>query len=171
MQVGNPRDTDAAPLHTQREALLAHLRSMPPVAALQLSLDQADDSGVRLSAPLAPNVNDKGCAFGGSLVSLLTLAGWSLVTWRLMRAGVDADVFVAESQVQYLKPVFGDLHAHARLQEEANFDSFITTLKTRGRARIAVVAETPLADGGIATACQSRYAAILKTAPSRQRSG
>lgn len=145
-----------------RSALLEHLLAMPPVAALQPHLAEADDTRVLLTAPLAANVNDKGCAFGGSLVSLLTLAGWSLVTLRLMREGLEADVFVAESQVHYLKPLYTDLHAEARAEDDADWEGFIATLRSRGRARIGILAEAPLAEGGIATRCHSRYAAILK---------
>ena len=65
--------------------------------------------------PLAPNVNDKGCAFGGSLVSLMTLAGWALVELALRQRGEDCDVFVGESHVRYLAPVWDDFQAHARL--------------------------------------------------------
>ena len=69
-----------------------------------------------MGAPLAANVNDKGCAFGGSLTSLMTLAGWSLVELLLRDRGHDCDVFVADSQVRYLKPVWEDLRAEARLR-------------------------------------------------------
>lgn len=159
--------TDAAGGATQaaqarQQALLRHLLGMPPVAALQLQLVSADDARLVLSAPLAANVNDKGCAFGGSLVSLMTLAGWALVTLRLMRAGVDAEVFVAESQVQYLKPLYQDLQAVASAGPDADWETFIATVRERGRARIEILAEVPMADGGIATRSLSRYAAIIK---------
>lgn len=52
------------------------LDAMPPVAALGVRVARCDAERVVLEAPLARNVNDKACAFGGSLASLLTLAGW-----------------------------------------------------------------------------------------------
>ncbi len=36
-----------------------------------------DDEPVVLRAPLAPNANHKGTAFGGSLYSLAVLTGWA----------------------------------------------------------------------------------------------
>ena len=51
-----------------------HFQAMPPVAALQIAVDGFDGDCLRLSAPLAVHVNDKGCAFGGSLVFAMTLA-------------------------------------------------------------------------------------------------
>ena len=63
---------DADPL----ELIARHFAAMPPVAALQLRVDDFDGDTLHLSAPLSAHVNDKGCAFGGSLASLMTLAAW-----------------------------------------------------------------------------------------------
>ena len=56
------------------DGLAAHYLAMPPVAAMQPAIAHWQDGHLRLRAPLAANVNDKGCAFGGSLCSLMTLA-------------------------------------------------------------------------------------------------
>ena len=147
---------------TALAALDAHYRAMPPVAAMQLAIDDYDGLRLRLRAPLAAHVNDKGCAFGGSLVSLLTLAGWGLVTLRLQAAGLDADVYVADSQVRYLAPLFGDLVAEAVAGDEADWGAFVATVRGRGRARIELLARVPLAEGGVATEARSRYVAIAR---------
>ena len=63
-------------------ALHEHLRLIPQVLAMQVQLAGERDGRLCLRAPLGPNVNDKGTAFGGSLVSLMTLAGWCLVSGR-----------------------------------------------------------------------------------------
>lgn len=144
------------------QALLAHYRSMPPVASMDLGVEHYDGERLRLHAPLDRHVNDKGCAFGGSLVSLMTLAGWGLVTLRVQAAGLEADVFVADSQVDYLAPLFADLRAEARLGEGSDWSGFVHTLRERGRARANLVAEVPLPDGGIACRCRARYVAIAR---------
>ena len=135
---------------------------MPPVAALGLRVLAGAHGGVRLVAPLALHVNDKGCAFGGSLGSLLTLAAWGLLQVGLDDAGIDADLYVADSQLRFLAPLFADLQAEARLAPGADWDAFVGTLRTRGRARVEVVAEVPLPDGGVATTFSGRYVAILR---------
>ena len=144
------------------EGLAAHYLAMPPVAAMRPAIDHWQDGHLRLRAPLAANVNDKGCAFGGSLVSLLTLASWGLVTLHVQQAGLEADVFVADSEVRYLAPLFGDLRAQARIAEDSAWGDFIATLRERGRARTTLVATVPLPDGGIATTFRARYVAILR---------
>ena len=79
------------------------------------SADAHDGDELALSAPLAPNINDKGCAFGGSLVSLMTLAGWGLIVLKLGALDRDCDVYVQDSSVRYLAPVWSDFIARARL--------------------------------------------------------
>jgi thioesterase domain-containing protein len=143
-------------------ALDSHYQAMPPVAAMQLRIAGYDGNALILEAPLALHVNDKGCAFGGSLVSLLTLVSWGLVTLHVQQSGLDADVFVADSEVRYLAPLFADLRAQARIAEGASWDGFIATLRERGRARTTLVATVPLPDGGVATTFRARYVAIAR---------
>ncbi len=140
-------------------ALETQLLAMPPVAALGLRVGDHDD-GLRLHAPLAANINDKGCAFGGSLTSLMTLAGWGLIVLRLAEAGIEADVYVADSEVRYRAPLYADLDAGAALAAGESWDTFLEALRTRGRARIAIDAAVTLPEGGVAAESRARYAAI-----------
>ena len=149
-------------LDDELRALDAHYRSMPPVAAMDIAIAGREGDTLSLRAPLALNVNDKDCAFGGSLVSLMTLAGWGLVTLRCRALGIDADVFVADSEVRYLAPLFADLRAQARIAEGESWERFVATLRERGRARTTLVATVPLPDGAAATTCRARYVAIAR---------
>jgi thioesterase domain-containing protein len=140
----------------------AHYRAMPPVAALQPGPARLEGEALRLSAPLAANVNDKGCAFGGSLVSLMTLAGWGLVTLQLRRAGLEADVFVADTEVRYRAPLYADLDARAWLDDGQDWGAAIDGLRTGGRASVHLAARVALPDGGDAVRARARYVAIAK---------
>ena len=114
------------PYTADLERLAAHYHGMPPVALMQLRIAGYDGRRLRLHAPLDVHVNDKGCAFGGSLASLMTLASC------------------------------------AEPAPETDVDEFLATLRIRGRARLALVAQTRLPDGGIATDFSARYVAIRK---------
>ncbi len=138
------------------------LTEIPLTRAMQLTLRDYDGDTLTLAAPLAPNVNDKGCAFGGSLVSMLTLAGWGLVVLKLRSLDRDCDVFVQDSQVRYLAPVWSDFAATARLGDGESWDEFIATLQQRGRARAAVECRVPLDDGRDACTLQARFVAIAR---------
>ena len=144
------------------DALIAHYAAMPPVAALQPQVIDWHEGRLRLFAPLAANVNDKGCAFGGSLVSLMTIAAWGLVFLELAEAGIEADIFVADSRVRYLKPVFEDIVVDAGFDDPVERAALADTLRKQGRASIRLKSESRLADGGIAASFVGRYVAILR---------
>lgn len=129
---------------------------------MQVSVAGYENGHLSLHAPLSANINDKQCAFGGSLTSLMTLAGWGLATLQLEAVGLHADVFVADSEVRYLAPLYADLQASASAVEGESWDTFVETLQQRGRARIMVAAQVALPDGGIATELKGRYVAIRK---------
>ena len=147
-------------------ALNAHFAGMPPVAALQPAIDAWHDGHLRLSAPLAANINDKGCAFGGSLSSLMTIAGWGLAFLKLAEAGLEADIYVADSRVRYLKPVYEDLLVEVRLdtagENAADAIDLPGALRGKGRASVRMEARTLLADGGVAAVLVGRYVAIAR---------
>lgn len=144
------------------DALVAHYAAMPPVAALQPRVVAWEPGRLRLAAPLAANVNDKACAFGGSLGSLMTLAAWGLVFLELSSEGIEADIFVADSRVRYLKPVFEDLVVDAAFDDAAEHAALAATLRRQGRASIRLKASTGLQDGGTAATFVGRYVAIRK---------
>ncbi|BFI94925.1 MAG: YiiD C-terminal domain-containing protein [Rhodanobacter sp.] len=140
--------------------LLHFIRNEIPLArAMELELLSHDGERLALRAPLAPNVNDKGCAFGGSLVSLMTLTGWGLVELALRARGLHCDVFVGESAVRYLQPVWSDFHAEAQLAPTADWAVFFDTLQARGKARIEVECRVPGADGKPAATLAARFVA------------
>ncbi|MFT3755509.1 MAG: YiiD C-terminal domain-containing protein [Pseudoxanthomonas sp.] len=148
------------------QAALRHLRELcariAPVVAMQVEVDSFDGQRLQLRAPLAANINDKGNAFGGSLVSLMTLAGWGLVNLQLHLRGIDAEVYVADSQVRYRAPLYDDLCAVAYLAEGESWEVFFDTLAKRGRARLQMETGIPLAEGGVATEMSARFVAIMK---------
>ncbi|WP_367344718.1 YiiD C-terminal domain-containing protein [Stenotrophomonas bentonitica] len=153
-------DSESPAVHLA--ALQQVLERMPPVAAMQIQVAGYADGVLSLRAPLAANVNDKGNAFGGSLSSVMTLSGWALVTLRLRLAGFDADVYVADSHVRYLAPVYEDLQAQAQAADEADWAVFLATFAQRGKARIDVVARQPGEAGKPAAELSGRFVAFAR---------
>lgn len=147
-------------------ALTAHFAGMPPVAAMQPRLLGWDGETLSLGAPLAANVNDKGCAFGGSLGSLMTIAGWGVAFLQLAEAALDADIYVADSRVRYLKPVYEDLVVEARLEtageDGAQAINLPGILRAQGRVSFRINARTLLADGASAALLGGRYVAMAR---------
>ncbi len=147
----------------QAHALLDRaLEDIPLTRAMQIRLREYDGDSLTLVAPLAPNVNDKGCAFGGSLASLATLAGWGLVALWAEIARYDCEIYVQDSTIRYLAPIWGDLAARAEPAQGESRDAFLAALASRGRARISMVCRLPDESGADACTLEARFVAIVK---------
>lgn len=138
-----------------RPLILDHI---PLARAMDLDITTLSTEHVVLHAPLAPNVNDKGCAFGGSIGALLTLAGWSLLTASMHRARIKCEIYIQDSTLKYLKPAWQALDAHARIVA-AELDAFVAQVQAKGRARIEVLSELYSGEVKAAT-MQARYVAL-----------
>jgi thioesterase domain-containing protein len=150
-----PELPPCSPLLSQ---LQSTLDAMPPVAAMGIRIAGYENGVLRMQAPLAANVNDKGNAFGGSLASVMTLGGWALVSLRLALAGHDAEVYVADSSIRYKAPVYGALLASACAAPDQDWEAFLALLAKRGRARMTVHAQI---EGGAAE-LEGRFVALRK---------
>jgi thioesterase domain-containing protein len=129
---------------------------IPLVAQMQVQVASLDDSGLSLTAPLAPNINHERTAFGGSLASLMTLACWGYL-WALLDEGRGLHIVVKDAHVEYLRPVTGLLEARCTAADAASLDRFKDTLTRRDKARIELKAEMPQ-DGAIAARYTGSFA-------------
>ena len=132
---------------------------IPLGGAMGLSIERLDRRGIVLAAPLGPNVNDKGTAFGGALVSLMILAGWSLPRLALRRAGRTAELVIGRCEVRFIAPVGGGFRAECDWPDEAELDAFIADLAATGKGRLSLEPRIVVA-GKVAATLQARYAAL-----------
>lgn len=107
----------------------------------QIPLTQA--MGVRLemegerlvvTAPLEPNHNHLGTAFGGSLSAIATLAGY--VQLWLMLEDRTAHVVVRESHIQYRVPVRHSIRALCQPPDATLLAGFRQHFEQKGKARL-----------------------------------
>jgi thioesterase domain-containing protein len=124
-------------------------------------VESADDAAVVLRAPLAPNANYKGTAFGGSLYSLAVLTGWAWITRYLASRGVSVDAVIQESSMRFLAPVEGELRASAAAPSAAQIDKFRKMLQRAGRGRIRLRVEINYGET-LATLFEGEFAAALR---------
>jgi len=129
--------SDGTEIRFGRDYLQGRISNEFPLAKhLAISVEAADDSTVVLRAPLGPNANYKGTAFGGSLYSVAVLAGWAWLTRYLAASGVAADVVIQESTVHYLAPCEGELRARALPPSPAHMEKLLKMLRRAGRGRV-----------------------------------
>ena len=160
-------DATALPPAATRDALRAALErellaEIPLARAMQLAVEAWDGETLAIGAPLAPNINDKGCAFGGSLAAIMTLAGWGLARLAVEAAGLEADIYVQDSTIRYQAPVWTDFRAEARLDAGDSLAAFLDALRARGKARLGVQVVVAGADGAAATTLAARFVALAR---------
>jgi thioesterase domain-containing protein len=120
-------------------------REFPLARHLGVSVDAAHDGSVALQAPLTPNANHQGTAFGGSLFSVAVLTGWAWATRYLDARGLNADAVVQESTIHYLVPVTGAFRAILEPPAASGVERFLKMLARSGRGRIRL--QVDLHDG------------------------
>lgn len=141
-------------LSTAPDLFLRWLRQSIPLAnAMQIEQLEFDGEQLVLTAPLTPNINDKGTGFGGSIATLATLAGWSLTTLYLRQQALDCDVVIADSHLSYQQPVTSTFSAHVRLPEQSAREHLLDRIAERGRGRL---------DLEVAVLCQAQQVCQLQ---------
>ena len=85
-------------------------RDIPLLTAMELSLVDYGDLALTLEAPLAPNINNKGTAFGGSIASIALFGGWAVATLAFMDHGIDnTEIVVFKNEMTFERPARGHL--------------------------------------------------------------
>jgi thioesterase domain-containing protein len=124
-------------------------------------VEAADEATMVLRAPLAPNANHKGTAFGGSLYSIAVLTGWAWMTRFLATRALDAEAVIQESSIRYLAPVHGEMRASIEIPAEAEVDKFQKMLERARRGRIRLQVNVH-AGATLATVFEGLFAAAMR---------
>lgn len=128
--------SDSTPADWIRQLEALWNEGIPLAGAMAVEIRRLDSEFITLAAPLAPNRNHMGSAFGGSLQSLATLAGWGVTLIAAGRAS--GHVVIRTSQMKFLTPVAGELVAEAPLPASGATAAFRGALAARGHARLTV---------------------------------
>lgn len=110
---------------------------IPLSRAMGIRVAAYDGIKLQLTAPLAPNINHKCTAFGGSLYSLAVLCGWGMVHLKLAEAKLHKHIVIQDADIRYLLPVAQEMQAECSL-DEAAFKRFMRALEKHGRARLSL---------------------------------
>lgn len=132
---------------------------LPTAVHMQIAVDAYDGKSLRLTAPLAPSVNDKQTAFGGSIYVVAVMACWGMVYLRCVEYGIDPDIVVAKGEIEYSAPVNGDIVAQSVAAEEADWTQFFADFEDRGKAKIPLCSEV-IINGGVAASFKGLYALV-----------
>ena len=133
--------------------------AIPLSESMQFSIDRLDPGGIRVSAPLDPNINIHGTGFAGSIYSVAVLTGWALCTHIIDDSSIDADLVVGRAEISYRAPVTGDIDCHCDIGDQQR-EVFLQTFHERGKAKLVLdigVGDLPQAS------LQATFVAIART--------
>lgn len=140
--------------------LTAYLHDHIPLSrAMEARVVACDERHAVVAAPLAPNLNHRGTAFGGSAASLALLAGWTLLHARLVAAGVAARLVIQETAMRYTRPVAAEFFARCDLPGEAAWDRFLAGVQRKGAGRIKL-SVVLTSEGAVAATFTGEYVAL-----------
>lgn len=109
---------------------------IPLTQAMGVKVERSDAEGFVLRAPLAPNHNHLGTAFGGSLAALALLAGYGFLWLELDDRR--AHLVISESQLRFRRPVRGELCALCRRPDGETLARFKEDFARKQKARISL---------------------------------
>ncbi len=139
------------------------VEKMPITEHLEFTLAADEEGRLRASAPLKPNENHMGSAFGGSLSMLATVTGWAMTHQVVQEAMEDVrkrvEVIIQESDIEYLRPVYENISVICEPPDEEALNRFERMLDRWGKARLDLKCKIDAA-GERAVTFIGRYVAL-----------
>ena len=88
---------------------------IPLTKMMEIKIQDYNEQELITTAPLNPNINDKGTAFGGSLATICIISGWSL-SWLISKElGFDSNnIVIIKNETSFKKPVTKDIVCHTK---------------------------------------------------------
>lgn len=132
---------------------------IPLSREMEVGVVAVDERGVRLSAPLEPNINHRATVFGGSASALAILSAWTLVHVGVREQGYPSRIVIQRNQMEYLRPISGPFEAFCPMPREEEWMRFCRSLARRGTGRIGLDAQL-LWEGEVAGNFHGVYVAL-----------
>lgn len=132
---------------------------IPLSAAIGVAVAACGRGGVRLRAPLAPNINHRATVFGGSVSAVAILAAWTWLHFALREAELTSRLVIQRNSIEYLAPIAGEFEARCDGVPAERFEAFARQVRRLGKARIEVGAQL-FFDGKLAADFRGDYVAL-----------
>ncbi len=130
---------------------------IPLARAMGVEIENCGAAEFVLTAPLAPNHNHLGTAFGGSLAAIATLAGYGFL-WILL-GDRDSHIVIRDSSIRYHRPVRGRIRAVCVAPGIDIMEPFLAAFRAKGKARISLDV-TIAEDGETCVSFTGEYVAL-----------
>ncbi len=127
-----------------------NLDAIEPLKPLGITLVKVSDDKVEFHLPINGNRNDKGTVFAGSQYSALVICGWYLASHWAEHNGLQPQVAVKDSHVNYPKSAQTDLEVCARFEA-------MPDLRPSGHWRALIIVEAKDINGDIVSQHKADY--------------
>ncbi|MCO7224644.1 YiiD C-terminal domain-containing protein [Pleionea sp. CnH1-48] len=94
-------------------------QEIPITKAIGINVAELSAQNIKVSAPLANNINVHQTAFAGSIYTVGIVAGWTLLSSYLRAININATVVASKADIQYKRPIAGDIVATCEFAEKA----------------------------------------------------
>jgi thioesterase domain-containing protein len=137
-------------------------KEIPVTAEMGIAIVRASPDLVRIAAPLTPNINYNGTAFGGSMYTVAALASWLLLSITLTEVGHEAEyIVIQDGAIEYLEPARDRFEAESAWSSEDSRSRFLRTLGRRRVARSQLEARV-ICRGALSAAFRGRFVARIR---------
>ena len=109
---------------------------IPLTGAMEARVESFGDHGLVLTAPLGPNHNHLGTAFGGSLAAIATLAGYAMLWLEL--GDRESHIVIKSSSLKYLHPVRSEIRAVCQRIDPEILTAFRAKFTRTGKAGLSL---------------------------------
>lgn len=112
--------------------------NIPLMAAMQARIVEVSLEHVALHAPLAPNLNHQGSAFGGSQFALAAGAAWILLSQNLEHHKIQAHIVARTVHAQYKLPITGELQLRCKPRELSDLNQLPVDVVQHHRSELVL---------------------------------
>jgi len=136
------------------------LLNVPLARAAEISVRSYDGQSLVFEAPLEPNLNDKGTAFGGSTYVLCVATGWGMSSIKAQELGLEGELVVAKAEIEYLRPLREAICAEVQSPDSEAMQHFKQSFLSRGKASFELEAVVNNAEGKPCARFKGKYALL-----------
>ncbi len=133
---------------------------IPMFTLMAMEILKADQNSVEFKAASAPNLNDKGTIFAGSVYSVAVLAGWSYIFLRMRNNGIKQQLVIYTADIKYRRPLIGEFSVRTTPVVDEQWSGFKEDIDTKGKGSLTLQLEIVSGNGEIAAVFQGKYYAI-----------
>lgn len=130
---------------------------IPLTKMMKIKIQDYNEFELITTAPLEPNINDKGTAFGGSLSTLSIISAWSLCWLISKELGFNSNnIVIIKNDTSFRKPVTKEIVCNTKKPSKQEINMLKHKLEMKKSASIKIESQI-IEDGEICVEFKGYY--------------